>query len=47
MALINCTECSRKISSKLQSCLGCGMPTFQVNKISATGSHIETIQKDK
>ena len=34
MALINCSECGKKISEKASSCPNCGNPNVQIDKIS-------------
>jgi len=45
MALINCPECKREISSMAISCPHCGIPMSSVQDTKTTGESITTIQE--
>ena len=45
MALINCPECKREISSLATSCPHCGIPMSNVQDTKTTGESITTIQE--
>lgn len=45
MALINCPECKRQISSMTVSCPHCGMPISSVKDTITTGESTTTIQE--
>lgn len=45
MALINCPECNREISSSAATCPGCGTPIAAAADTLATGTQTTTIQE--
>jgi len=52
MALINCSECNKKISDKSEKCIGCGAPievSILIKKNINTDKHIDenTIENEK
>jgi hypothetical protein len=45
MALINCPDCDREVSSAAPSCPGCGAPIAGAAESRATGANITTVQE--
>jgi len=45
MALINCPECQREVSSKANSCPHCGNPIASFGETQAAGTPITTVQE--
>jgi lipoprotein signal peptidase len=45
MALINCNECSNKVSDKAPSCPKCGSPIANIQETIAAGVSLSTVQE--
>lgn len=45
MALINCPECSKQVSSKAPSCPNCGAPIASAVEIERAGAALTTVQE--
>lgn len=45
MALINCPECTKEISSAAPACLNCGFPIATARDVEAVGTPLTTIQE--
>ena len=44
MALIDCTECGKQVSSTAAACPGCGAPITEIRHVAAAGAPVATTQ---